>query len=193
VSFNLTAKSPELLADLVLSLNRVGYAGDSDVGRVDPMCISNYADKEHLKAKVDPPAITPALIPIPVRIVIASDGSVDHVHVIRATSAQRASIESALGQWKFKPYESEHRAIQIETGLLMATQAIHDPSSADRMSFSLCVQFRASPRVRSRCSCSLPSWRVCRPELGVPSAFLSYLRPDGLHSGPEQYLPSYPP
>ncbi len=119
VSFNLTAKSPKLLADLVLSLNRLGYAGNSDVGRVDPMCMSNYADKEHLKAKVDPPAITPALIPIPVRIVIGSDGSVDHVHVIRATSAQRASIESALRQWKFEPYESEHRTIQIETGLLI--------------------------------------------------------------------------
>ncbi len=120
VSFNLTAKSPELLADLVLSLNRLGYADDSDAGRVDPMCMSNYADKEHLLAKVDPPAITPALIPIPVRIVIGSDGSVDHVHVIRATSAQRASIESALGQWKFKPYESARRpAIQIETGLLI--------------------------------------------------------------------------
>ncbi len=120
VSFNLTAKSPELLADLVLSLNRLGYADDSDAGRVDPMCMSNYADKEHLLAKVDPPAITPALIPIPVRIVIGSDGSVDHVHVIRATSAQRASIESALGQWKFKPSESARRpAIQIETGLLI--------------------------------------------------------------------------
>jgi hypothetical protein len=119
VSFNLTAKSPELLADLVLSLNRLGYAGDSNVGRVDPMCMSNYADKEHLLAKVDPPAITPALIPIPVRIVIGSDGSVDHVHVIRATGAQRTSIENALGQWKFKPHESERRAIQIETGLLI--------------------------------------------------------------------------
>jgi hypothetical protein len=119
VSFNLTAKTPELLADLVLSLNRLRYAGDSDLGRVDPMCIRNYADKEHLLAKVDPPAITPALIPIPVRIVVGTDGTVDHVHVIRATSAQRTNIENALGQWKFKPYESERRAIQIETGLLI--------------------------------------------------------------------------
>jgi hypothetical protein len=37
VSFNLTAKTPELLADLVLGLNRLGYARDSDIGRVDPI------------------------------------------------------------------------------------------------------------------------------------------------------------
>jgi hypothetical protein len=119
VSFNLTAKNHELLADLVLSLNRLRYAADSDIGRGDPMCIRNYADKEHLLANVDPPPIAPTLILIPVRIVIGSDGTVDHVHVICATIAQRTSIENALGQWKFKPYESERRAIQIETGLLI--------------------------------------------------------------------------
>jgi hypothetical protein len=119
VSFNLTAKTPELLADLVLGLNRLGYAGDSDIERVDPMCIRNYADNEHLLAKVDPPAITPALIPIPVRIVISTDGTVENVHVIRATSAQRDAIENALGQWKFKPPEMVGNATEIETGLLI--------------------------------------------------------------------------
>jgi hypothetical protein len=119
VSFNLTAKTPELLADLVLSLNRLGYAGDSDGGRVDPMCRSNYADKEHLLAKVDPPAITPALTPIPVRIVISTNGTVEHVHVIRASGAQRNAIENALGQWKFKPPEIGGNATEIETGLLI--------------------------------------------------------------------------
>jgi Gram-negative bacterial TonB protein C-terminal len=119
VSFNLTAKNPELLADLVLSLNRFRYPGSSDIGRVDPMCIRNYADKEHLLVKVDPAAIAPALVPIPVRIVVGSDGTVDHVHVIRASSAQRDAIENALGQWKFKPHEIGGNATAIETGLLI--------------------------------------------------------------------------
>jgi Gram-negative bacterial TonB protein C-terminal len=119
VSFNLTAKSPELLADLVLSLNRLRYVGDSATGTVDPTCISHYAEKEHLLAKVDPPAITPALIPIPVRIVISTDGTVEHVHVIRATGAQRDAIENALGQWKFRPPEMGGNATEIETGLLI--------------------------------------------------------------------------
>jgi Gram-negative bacterial TonB protein C-terminal len=119
VSFNLTAKNPELLADLVLSLNRLRYAGDSDVGRTDPMCINNYAHKEHLLAKVDPPAIAPTSIPIPVRIVIRTNGTVEHVHVIRATGAQRDAIENALGQWKFKPPEIGGNATEIEAGLLI--------------------------------------------------------------------------
>jgi len=118
VSFNLTAKSPALLADLVLSLDRLGYAADNGAGRIDPMCMGNYGDTERLLAKVDPPAISPAAIPIPTRIIIGPDGAVEHVHVIRATSAQRDAIENALGQWKFKP-QTGGNATEIETGLLI--------------------------------------------------------------------------
>jgi hypothetical protein len=117
VSFNLTAKSPALLADLVLSLDHLGYASESHIGSVGPMCIPDYADNEHLLAKIDPAAIAPALIPIPVRIVIGPDGAVEHVHVIRATGAQRNAIENALGQWKFKPREKGGNTTAIETGL----------------------------------------------------------------------------
>jgi hypothetical protein len=119
VSFNLTAKSPALLADLVLSLDHLGYAGHNGAGRIDPMCVSNYVGTEDLLAKVDPPAISPAAIPIPIRIIIGADGTVEHVHVIRATGAQRDAIENALGQWKFKPHEIGGNVTEIETGLLI--------------------------------------------------------------------------
>jgi hypothetical protein len=119
VSFNLTAKSPELLAALVLSLNELGFADHRGAGRSDPACLGSYADTEHVLTKVDPAAIVPILNPIPVRIVIDADGSVKHLHVIRATGGQRDSIESALGRWKFKPHEINGRAAEIETGLLI--------------------------------------------------------------------------
>jgi hypothetical protein len=119
VSFNLTAKSPELLADLLRSLDNLGPAGDKDAGRMDPMCVGNYADAEHLLTKVDPAAVAPSFIPIPVRMVVDSSGGVQHVHVIRATSAQRDSIERALGQWKLKPHEVDGRTNEVETGLLI--------------------------------------------------------------------------
>jgi Gram-negative bacterial TonB protein C-terminal len=119
LNFNLTATSPELVAALALSLNDLGFAGNGGAGRVDPMCMSNYADAEHLMTKVDPPAIGSTPASIPVRIVIGTDGSVKHVHVIRATGAQRDSIKNALGQWKFKPYVVDGRAIEIETGVLI--------------------------------------------------------------------------
>jgi hypothetical protein len=83
------------------------------------MCIGNYAGAAHLVRKVDPAAVVPTFVPIPVRIVVGGDGSVEHVHVIRATSGQRDSIERALGQWKLKSYEVDGRPTQIETGLLI--------------------------------------------------------------------------
>jgi hypothetical protein len=47
------------------------------------------------------------------------DGSVKHVHVIRASSGQRDSIEKALALWKLKPDEIDGRTNEIETGLLI--------------------------------------------------------------------------
>jgi hypothetical protein len=119
VSFNLTAKSRELLAALADSLNNLGFAGDGGAGRVDPKCASNYADTEHLLTKVDPAASGPTFTPIPVRIIVGADGSVKHVHVISATGEQRDSIESALGRWKFKPQQIGGRLTEIETGLVL--------------------------------------------------------------------------
>jgi hypothetical protein len=119
VSFNLTANSPELLTALVRSLDNLGPASEKDAGRIDPTCIGNYADAEHLLSKVDPAAVAPSFIPIPVRIVVGRDGSVKHVHVIRATSGQRETIERALAPWRLKPHEIDGRTNEIETGLLI--------------------------------------------------------------------------
>jgi hypothetical protein len=128
VSFNLTAGSPALLSTLALSLNRLGPADADETARVDPVCVGGYADAEHVLRKVDPAAIVPTFVPIPVRIVVGGDGSVEHVHVIRATRGQRDSIERALGQWKLKPPEIDGRRTEIETGLVIRftpTGAVH--------------------------------------------------------------------
>jgi hypothetical protein len=119
VSFNLTANSPELLTALLRNLDNLGPASDKAAVRIDPTCIGNYADAEHLLSKVDPAAVAPSSIPIPVRIVVGRDGTVKHVHVIRATSGQRETIERALAQWKLKPHEITGRTNEIETGLLI--------------------------------------------------------------------------
>jgi hypothetical protein len=119
VSFNLTANSPERLAALVLSLDKLDGARDGAAARSDPVCIRGRASPEHLLTKVDPAASGPTHTPIPVRIVIGADGAVQHVHVIRATAEQRSGIENALGQWTFKPQAIDGRAAEIETGLLI--------------------------------------------------------------------------
>jgi hypothetical protein len=118
VSFNLTTRDPELLATLALSLSNLSFAGGRDAASSVPVCVKNYAVAENLLWKVEPAIVGPIVTPIPVRITISPDGGVKHVHVIRATADQRKSIEGALRQWKFRPYEMTGRAVEIETGLV---------------------------------------------------------------------------
>jgi hypothetical protein len=119
VSFNLTANSPERLAALALTLERLGGARAGAGETPDPPCLRDHAKMENVLAKVDPAPSGPTFTPIPVRIVVGAEGAVKDVHVIRATVEQRRSIETALGQWRFKPPWVDGRATEIETGLLI--------------------------------------------------------------------------
>jgi hypothetical protein len=117
VSFNLTARDPEVLASMTLSLDRLSFADGKGAAASAPRCIRNYAVAENLLSKVEPAITGSIATPIPVRVIIGTDGSVKHVHVIRATAEQRKGIESALLQWKLRPYEIEGKAVEIETGV----------------------------------------------------------------------------
>jgi hypothetical protein len=118
VRFNLTAREPDMLASLVRSLDNLSFATNPDVVSSNPMCMKDYAGAETPLRKVDPLPVGPTFMPVPVRIIIAADGSIKQVHVIRATADQRYSIEDALRQWKFKPFAMNRRAVEVETGLL---------------------------------------------------------------------------
>jgi hypothetical protein len=118
VSFNLTSRDPELLADLASSVDKLSSARKRGSGAPVPYCIENYAVPENLLQRVEPAPVGPKFMPIPVRIIVDTEGSVKHIHVIRATPEQRKSIEDALRQWKFKPYRLNGRAVEIETGLM---------------------------------------------------------------------------
>jgi len=115
VSITLTAPDPQARETLAGSLDHISLA----VGRDPPVCIRNYATGDQLIRKVAPTDIAPSPMPIPTRIIIGNDGAVRHVHVIRATDAQRKGIEQALQQWTFKPHTVNGRAIEVETGLAL--------------------------------------------------------------------------
>jgi hypothetical protein len=119
VNFNLMANTPEQLDFLRLSLNKIVFAGDRAAESPDPTCIDNYAKAENIVTKVDPEIAGPTFTPIPLRIIVSSDGSVKDVHVIRASTQQRNNIEKALAKWKFKPHAVDGQADEIETGLLI--------------------------------------------------------------------------
>jgi hypothetical protein len=115
LSFNLTARSPDLLENLAVSIGRLSASGNQ---ASFPHCIENYAVPDNLLKRVEPVPVGAKFVPIPVRIIIDTAGGVRHVHVIRASDEQRRNIEYALNQWKFKPYQLNGRAVEIETGLL---------------------------------------------------------------------------
>jgi hypothetical protein len=118
VSLNLTARDPEQLARLALSVNSLSFVGRKGAASSAPACFKNYAVPENLLWKVEPAIPGPAFTPIPVRIIVGADGKVKHVHVIRATVDQRRSIEHALAQWQLRPYSVQGHAVEVETGLV---------------------------------------------------------------------------
>ncbi len=116
VSFNLTARDPALRTRLAQSFDHLSFTAGS--GSRPPPCVKDYADGDNVLQRVGPLPVGPKFIPIPVRIIVGAGGSVKHVHVIRATDDQRRSIEEALYQWKFKPYEINGHPSPVETGLV---------------------------------------------------------------------------
>ena len=117
VSFNLTAREPALLERLAESLNDLSFAAPG-LEPSPPPCVKDYAIDDNVLRKVVPVPAEPKFTSIPVRIIVGADGSVKHVHVIRATADQRHNIEEALYQWKLKPYQVGGRPSPIETGLV---------------------------------------------------------------------------
>jgi hypothetical protein len=118
VSFNLTARSPERLADLVGTLGQLANAHEEHKAAPVPVCIKDYAVPENVLHQVQPTPADPKFAPIPVRIVIDRDGGVRQVHVIYGSPQQRRNIEEALWQWKFKPPRVNDESVEVETGLL---------------------------------------------------------------------------
>jgi hypothetical protein len=116
LSFNLTARDPALRTRLAQGFDRLSFAADA--GSRPPPCVKDYAERGNVLSRVKPLPVGPKFVPIPVRIVVGTDGSVEHVHVIRATDDQRRSIEEALYRWKLKPYEINGRPSPVETGLV---------------------------------------------------------------------------
>jgi hypothetical protein len=114
VTFNLTSRNQERLADMLKSLDELDAVRKS--ADPAPECVKDYA-VENVLHRVEPDRGVHAES-IPVRVIVATDGSVKHVHVIRASAAQRRNVEEAVRQWKFKPYVMRGHPVEIETGMM---------------------------------------------------------------------------
>jgi hypothetical protein len=116
VTFNLTSRDTESLASLARSLDKLESGKGKMSGRA-PECLRDYAS-ENVASRVEPEGVGAKAGSIPVRMIVATDGSVKHVHVIRASAAQRRTIEEAVRQWKFKPYVKQGHPVEVETGVM---------------------------------------------------------------------------
>jgi Gram-negative bacterial TonB protein C-terminal len=115
VTFNLTSRDPELLESLARSLDDLAWLENN--GRHPPECLKDHVS-ENVLHRIEPDGINAMTLSIPVRMVVAMDGSVKHVHVIRAPAEQRRSIEAAVKQWRFRPFLKQGRPVEVETGVI---------------------------------------------------------------------------
>jgi Gram-negative bacterial TonB protein C-terminal len=122
VIFNFTTTDAAALETAVHSLDKMSLPSDApangEAASAVPACIHDYATPENMVHRVEPAQIGPRFLKIPVRIIIGADGDVKHIHVISAFPEQKTAIETALAQWRFKPYEVQGRPAEVETGLI---------------------------------------------------------------------------
>ncbi len=123
VQFVLTSRDTKLLERLMLDLNKMKLPAEvsattGDGGGPVPVCTKDYARDENVIARVDPVFTEHRFNPVPVRIIIDKQGKIKHIHFISAFPDQAKAISDALEQWKFKPYVSDGKPAEVETGIL---------------------------------------------------------------------------
>jgi hypothetical protein len=123
VQFVLTSRDTKLMDRLMQDLNNMKLPVDvsataEEGGGPVPVCIKDYARDENLITRVDPVFTEHRFNPVPVRIIIDKQGKIKHIHFISAFPDQAKAIGDALEQWKFKPYVSDGRPAEVETGIL---------------------------------------------------------------------------
>lgn len=123
IQFVFTSHDAKLIENVVKSMNTMKLPENAGItagngGGDIPLCIKDFANTENLITRVDPILAEPRFNPVPVRIIVGKDGKVKHIHFLSAFADQAKSISDALSQWQFKPYLSEGRPVEVETGIM---------------------------------------------------------------------------
>jgi len=116
----LSSRDTKLLDGLMQDLNKMKLPAEDSAtdGDAVPVCIKDYANDEHVIARVDPVLTERRFNAIPVRIIIDKEGKIKHIHFLRAFPEQATAITEALKQWKFRPYLRNGQPVEVETGIL---------------------------------------------------------------------------
>jgi hypothetical protein len=113
VLFTFTGSNAQITRRLIDSMGRM-----PQIPGGAPVCIKDYVSAETVAEREAPVLSAPRFNPVPVRIVIDTEGKVKHIHFLSAFPDQAKSIADALSQWRFKPFMVSGQPAEVETGLM---------------------------------------------------------------------------
>ena len=131
VEIVLSSGDTKVIQHLMEDLNAMKFPPEDTRadGNAVPVCVKDYADGENVLSRVEPVFTERRFNTVPVRIIIAKDGKVKHIHFVSAFPDQAKAITDALNQWSFKPYLKNGHPVEVETGILFGYGA-HAASTA---------------------------------------------------------------
>jgi hypothetical protein len=109
LTFTVTGTDPAALDAAERAMSGISLAPPG------PDCVRDYAE---VVEKSDPVFTTHRFNTIPVRVIVDAEGRVKHAHLLSAFPEQSQAILAALRSWRFKPYQRDGRAVEVETGLV---------------------------------------------------------------------------
>jgi hypothetical protein len=124
VTFNFMSPDPKLIAILIDGMNamklpvQAGLEAGTNGGGDVPLCLGGYASGSNVLNRVDPIFTERRYNAVPVRVIIGTDGKIKHIHFLSAFPEQAKAVTDALQQWRFKPYLSNGKPVEVETGIL---------------------------------------------------------------------------
>jgi hypothetical protein len=122
VEMVLTSRDPKLLESLVLGMDKMKLPAEgtpgAGAGNDVPVCIKDFANDKNMLARVEPVFSEHRFNSVPVRIIVSREGKIKHIHFLSAFPDQAKAITEAMGQWRFKPYLRNGRAVEVETGIM---------------------------------------------------------------------------
>jgi len=117
VQFIFTSTDPKVIHQLVDGMRQLTIGAGAA-----PLCVKDYASGANVLNRVDPILTDHRFNSIPVRVVIDTSGRVKFIHFISSFPEQVRLITDALQQWRFKPYVSNGKAAEVETGIVFGVQ-----------------------------------------------------------------------
>jgi hypothetical protein len=123
VQFVISSRDTQLIERLVQDMDKMNLPEEAGPisgrgGGAVPVCIKDYASDENIMERVDPVLMERKFNPVPVRIIISTDGKVKHIHFLSAFPDQAKAVSDALFQWRFRTYLRDGKPVEVETGIM---------------------------------------------------------------------------